>query len=112
VKKSSIIKYIVTFAIGMLLMYFLTKGEDEIVEVPVKIDVPIPVVEVQHDTVFMPAETIQLPGEVKIDTEYYEKWKTLKDSVSRDSLYKDAITIREYNTKFEDDTLTIDVLIE
>ena len=82
--------------------------EPDTIEVPIIIEVPIPVVEVEFDTIKDPYP-IYVPGKTRIDSTYYEKYITLKDSIARDSLFKDAITIREYREIFEDDTIKIDV---
>jgi hypothetical protein len=81
--------------------------DPELVEVPVEIEVPIPVVEVEFDTI---KEPVYIPYERQvIDSSYYDKYLTLRDSIAKDSLFKDAITIREYRERVEDDTIVIDL---
>lgn len=93
------------FAIGYL--YFYAPKEE--VEVPVRIEVPVPVISNEFKARVNPAPLVVKEKEVIIDSSYYNKWLKLKDSIERDRMIRDALTIREYNTKFEDDTLTIDI---
>ena len=104
--KNTIIVIMVMLLIGAAITIFNT--EPEIVEVPVTIEVPIPVVVKEFDTIkeFVP---IYREGKTKIDSLYYTKYMALTDSIQRDSLFKSAITIREYREKVEDDTLTINI---
>ncbi|QQV89712.1 hypothetical protein Calle1_18 [Cellulophaga phage Calle_1] len=46
---------------------------------------------------------------VEIDSTYYEKYISLKDSVSKLELFKEAIEINEYSEKFIDSLQTIEV---
>lgn len=39
---------------------------------------------------------------VEVDSIYYDRYLQLKDSVQRDSMFRQAIKINEYNQKFED----------
>lgn len=102
--------YILTLIIGAAIMFLLVRGcsDPKIIEVPVTIEVPVPVIIKEFDTVkeFIP---IYRDGPVKIDSTYYDKYIALTDSVQRDSLFKDAITIREYRERVEDDTIIINV---
>lgn len=83
-------------------------GEEPVIEyVPVEIEVLVPSVEYVHDTIKDPVPIyVKVP---EIDSTYYEKYKVLKDSVARDSMFKEAIRINEYNEVFEDTLQTIDV---
>lgn len=83
-------------------------GQPPVVEyVPVEVEVLVPSVEKEFDTIYEP---VPFPVKVKeIDSTYYEKYKQLKDSVARDSMFQEAITINEYNQTFEDTLQTIDV---
>tara|TARA_R110000772_G_scaffold10312_1_gene33039 strand:+ start:1244 stop:1846 length:603 start_codon:yes stop_codon:yes gene_type:complete len=102
--------YILTLIVGALIMFLLVRGcsDPEIIEVPVTIEVPVPVIVKEFDTVkeFVP---IYREGPIKIDSTYYDKYIALSDSIQRDSLFKDAITIREYKERVEDDTIIINV---
>ena len=98
--------------LGVIFMYFIQKPT--IVEVPVRveIEVPVPIIEKEFDTIYKPQPyPVYTKGNVikEIDSTYYKQWLSLKDSISKDKAYKDAITIREYNTKFEDDILTLNI---
>lgn len=83
-------------------------GEKPVVEyVPVEVEVLVPSVEKVFDTIYEPKP---YPVKVKeIDSTYYEKYKKLKDSVQKDSMFKESIKINEYNQKFEDTLQVIDV---
>jgi len=110
--KNNLITLGVGLLLGVLLMYFIQKPT--IIEVPVKvkIEAPVPVVEKQFDTIYKPKPyPVYIKGDIvkEIDSSYYNRWLSLKDSISKDKVYKDAITIREYNTKFEDDILTLNI---
>lgn len=74
------------------------------------IRVPVEIPSVGHDfaPIVLPAPKTPLPRP-EIDSTYYWKYLSLKDSVARDSAYRDAITIREYETEFEDSIQTISV---
>lgn len=101
----------IAIAVGVvfIILYFVSPKVEE-VEVPVTIEVPIPVIEKEFDTIKIPTPVyIKSKPKKVIDSVYYNKYKQLKDSVAKDSVFKDAITINEYNTKFEDDTLTINI---
>lgn len=98
--------------LGVIFMYFIQKPT--IIKVPykVEIEVPVPVVENSFDSISYPKPEIRyIKGTVikEVDSIYYEKWLSLKDSITKNEVYKDAITIREYNTKFEDDILTLNI---
>lgn len=92
----------------LVLLVVQCSKEPDTIEIPIIIEVPIPVVEVEFDTIKDPYP-IYIPGTVKIDSTYYNKYISLRDSISRDSLFKEAIAIREYREVFEDDTIKIDV---
>ena len=106
--KNNLIFLGVGILLGILLMYFIQKPS--IIKIPYKvnIEVPVPVIKKEFDTIREPYP-VYIKGEVtkEIDSIFYNKWLKLKDSISKDKAYKDAITINEYNTKFEDDILTL-----
>tara|TARA_R110000851_G_scaffold314588_1_gene476690 strand:+ start:2410 stop:3066 length:657 start_codon:yes stop_codon:yes gene_type:complete len=98
--------------IGALVMFMFQKPTIIEVPVPIKIEVAVPVVQNEFTPIVTPEPSIKyIKGDIitKIDSAYYNKYITLKDSISKDSAYKSAITIREYNTKFEDDILTLNI---
>lgn len=106
--KTNLIFIGIGILIGILLMYFIQKPTIKEVPIRVEIEVPIPIIEKNFDTIYEPYP-VYIKGEVKIDSIYYKQWLKLNDSISKDKSFKDAITINEYNTKFEDDTLTINI---
>lgn len=94
----------------MLLYFFSPKTEE--VKVPVKIKVPVPVIQKEFDTVYVPKPVpVIVKGDTvkEIDSVYYKKFTKLQDSIKRDSLFKEAITINTYKEKVEDDTLSINL---
>ncbi len=93
---------------GML--YFLNPKIEE-VEVPVRIEVKVPVIEKVHDTIEKP-----VPYKVLVDSPVNEQ---LRDSLSEaksviDSLraYKAFTVKRQYTQSFDDETQTITVFAE
>lgn len=98
---------LVIIGIIFIFLYFFSPNK-EIVEVPVKIEVPVPVIQKEFDTIYEP-KPIYKKGKniVTIDSAYYNKYINLKDSISKNNLYKEAITIREYDNKFEDEFIII-----
>lgn len=105
--------YAIIFLIGVIILLAI-KGCEDVetieVEVPVNIEVPVPVVEHKFDTIYLPKE---IKKEVKVvDTMYLDKYIRLKDSVDKLEFIKDAITIREYSEKFEDSIQNIYVFSE
>lgn len=110
--KNNLITLSIGLLLGVLLMYFIQKPTIKKVPVRVEIEVPVPVVENDFDSIPNPEPIIKyIKGDIikEIDSIYYEKWLSLKDSIAKDKAFKDAITIREYNTKFEDDILTLNI---
>lgn len=90
--------------------FFLVKGlieEPETEYIYRDVTVEVPVVEHVFDTIIKPVAVVRT--KVEIDSTYYEEYKKLKDSVEKDSMFKEAIKINEYNTKFEDSIQTIKV---
>ena len=76
-------------------MYFIRKCEKDIIEVPVEVIVKVPEKIIEHDTVYIPKPSKPI---TKIDSIYYDKWKEVKGDFNKmDSLYKEAIAIKEYN---------------
>ena len=94
--------------IGLIAMFLLKAKEIVEVNVPIKIEVPVPVVEVQFDTIYK-IRPIRVPGKKVIDSIYYKEYLELKEQATKDSLFREAITINEYREKVEDDTLVINL---
>lgn len=74
--------------------------------------VPIPP---KHGAIPFPVEAIPekeyiyVPTVVGIDSTILKKYQTENDSLRRELILKDAITIREYNQTFEDGNLSVSV---
>ena len=92
-------------AIVVLLFFLFQKKANKFIP----ITFTIPAVFHQFDTIKNPAEVIKLPSEVIIDSIYYDKYIALLEEKEKDSAYKDAVTIREYNQVFEDSIAKITV---
>lgn len=106
-----IIKYILIGAILIFSIVNFLNPKIEYVDVPVRIEVPVPVIEKVHDTVYVPK-----PYEVLVESPVNEE---LTDSLSKantviDSLkaYKDFTVKRKYTQVFDDSTQTITVFAE
>ncbi len=95
----------ISTAVCIVIILFLTQceGKKEIVEVPVRIEVPVLGVAGKTDTIYVPK-----PVMVEVPTPDREREFTLMDSIEKILAYKDAVTIREYENTFEDDTIKID----
>jgi hypothetical protein len=104
-------KYIILLSIGVLIgfisSYFIFKETKEYINVPIKIEVPVPVIEEKFDTIYLPSKIKN--NKPIIDSTYYKKYINLKTSIEKDSAYKEAITINEYRPTFEDKNIKIDV---
>jgi hypothetical protein len=91
----------------IVIILFLTQcgAEKEIIEVPVRVE--IPKIIKQTDTIYKPVPVrIEVP-EPGMD-ELLDKYASTMDSLERLKMFVDAITVREYNNTFEDDTIKID----
>ena len=97
--------YQITTAICVIIIFFLVQceGEKEIIEVPVRIEVPIPGIAGKTDTIYIPK-----PVRVEVPTIDKQKEFILMDSIGKLNAYIDATTVREYSNTFEDDTIKID----
>lgn len=54
-------------------------------------------------------EYVYVPKIVGVDTELLDKYREEIDSLKKELLYKDAVTIREYTETFEDDNISMTV---
>lgn len=82
-----------------------TKIEPEYITIEKEILVPS--VEKIFDTIRVPVPVDR--AVIKIDSTYYDRYLKLKDSVQRDSMFREAIKINEYTQQFEDTLQTIEV---
>lgn len=104
--KDSLTKYIIVFLIGMALMFTLKQCNTKEIKVPFRVEVEVPVVEVQHDTIYKPNP---IPYPVKeVDTTLLEEYKKANDSLKQ-KLFESAVTVNEYKEVFEDSIQTITV---
>lgn len=108
IQKSNIIYFLAGLLIGSVATFYIFKKEIKEVKVPIEIEVKVPEIKVEKDTVFLP-KPVNVPGKKEIDSVFYKEYIKLKDSIKRDKLFKDAIEINIYNEVIEDDTLRIDL---
>lgn len=96
-------------------LYFFNPKK-EIVKVPVTIEVEVPKIVKEFDTIYKPKPIYITKGSdtiKEIDSTYYNKYIALQnDSIKQDSLFKKAIAINTYKEKIEDDTLKIDLTMK
>jgi hypothetical protein len=90
----------------MVAMFFIVNSKKEIIEVPVEIEVEVPIVEKVFDTVY---ELKPVTKTVKeIDTSLVEAYKKANDSLKQE-MYEMSVTKNEYKKVFEDSIQTITV---
>jgi len=109
--------YRITTIILLVIVLFLVncQGEKEIKLITVSIpeksgsfdfrDNPVPVTKEQPGKHPKP----EIIREQVIDSTYYFAYIALQDSIARQKMFEDAITIRQYFETFEDETQKIDV---
>jgi hypothetical protein len=105
------LKYIV---IGVILIFGIINfinPKIEYVDVPVRIEVPIPSIKKVHDTVYIPVPykvLVNSPVNKKL-SDSLDKANTIIDSLKA---YKDFVIKRKYTQVFDDSTQTITVFAE
>ena len=109
--KTNVFKYWREFLIGVGIFFafnYFHNPKTEFLKIPVKLEIPVPLLEKEFDTVYKPYP-VYLKGEVikEIDSFYYKKYQQLLDQESKDSLFKEAIKIKSYKEVVEDDTIAI-----
>tara|TARA_R110000772_G_scaffold31754_2_gene78066 strand:+ start:1807 stop:2412 length:606 start_codon:yes stop_codon:yes gene_type:complete len=93
----------------LVVLFFIKSCNDKetiIKEIEVKVEVPVPVVEKQFDTIFINVPHIVKPDTIKV-VEYRDS--SIKE---KEILYKEATAIRKYSKVYEDDYLTATVSSE
>lgn len=113
ISKIDLIKFFSGFILGGMVIFFLLKEnkEEATAEVPVNIEFKTPEIVVKKDTVFLP-EPIYIKGDKEIDSTYYNEYINLKDSIAKEELFKETISINVYNEVIEDDVLKIDLYMK
>ena len=95
----------------VILIIFLFSGKPEVIEPKIIIKdriVEVPAKEGVLDTIYLPEPFIvDIPNPV--NQELLDKYTTLKDSVAKVKMFKEAITENEYNETYEDENVKIDV---
>ena len=100
--KKNILIVIASIIIIILVIFLFKKQDPEVIKVPVKITIPIPVKIGYSDTIFKPSPIKENP----INKDLVKKFKEAEDKLS---LYEEAIKEREYNLSFDDSVQTINV---
>ncbi len=103
---------IATFVCIIIILFLVQcDREKEIVEVPVRIEVPVPGIDGKTDTIYKPVPIrVEVPERGMNDL--LDKYASTLDSLERLKMFIDAITVREYNNTFEDDTIKISTFSE
>jgi hypothetical protein len=96
-------KYTTAICIAIILFLTQCEGKKEIIEVPIKIEVPVPAIEGKFEPIEAPEPII-----VQVPTIDKQRKFVLMDSIGKLNAYIEAITVREYENTFEDDTIKID----
>ena len=100
--------FLVGLVVGSVITFFLTRRIVKEIKVPFKVEVKVPVIEKEFDTVYLP-KPIYKPI-VVVDTDLVNKYKKANDSLKKE-LFEKAVTVRDYKEVFEDDiqTITVDI---
>jgi hypothetical protein len=101
--------YRITTIISIIIILFLVncQGERDVIKVPVRIEVPIPTIKGKTDTIYKPVPyRIEVPNPV--NDSLLIQYTATKDSLERLRMFVWAITVREYQTEFEDENIKID----
>ncbi len=86
---------------GVFLVLWLQQcnKEPEVIKIPVEKIIKIPEVTTKFDTI-VPEPEIKVVKQ--IDSSIYKEYLKLKEGTQKDSAFKEAIAIKEYNVPFED----------
>lgn len=104
--KNNIIGFIIGILAGICIMFFLKKPIIKEIKVPFKVEVQVPVIEKEFDTIYEPVPITQI---VKVfDTTLVEEYKKANDSLKM-KLFESAVTVRDYEETFDDTIQTITV---
>lgn len=99
--------FIITGLLVIILFFPRENTVTEIVEVPVKIEVPIPGKEGTSDTIYLPSPVKFVNNPV--NDSLVEAYKKSNDSIQKLNLFIDAIKMREYVNIFTDSTQSVTV---
>jgi hypothetical protein len=96
------IPYLIIAILVLVIILLLSRKNKSLI-----FSVPIPVVSHSFEVIKNPVPTVTLPGQTIVDSTYYDKYMSLVNNTEKDSLYKESVTLREYNEVFEDSIQTI-----
>lgn len=103
------IKYLpwIILVIGYTLFVRQCGKATKVEYITIEKEILVPSVEKVFDTVYKPVpQTIKVK---EIDSVYYEEYTKLKDSIQKDSMFRESIKINEYKQTFKDTLQTIEV---
>lgn len=96
--------YILSAVLIMVMLSDACSGAGTSEKIPVEKDIYVPSLVVIHDTIEKP-----VPIASTEDLVYYHRYKSLKDSIKKDSAYRMDTSIREYREYFKDTFQTLEV---
>ena len=102
--KISILLHIV---LSLLIVFLLIAGKEIKAKVIIKdkiVEIPGKQGEIEYKDNFIP-----YPVENPVNSDLLEKYNNLKNEFEKEKLYKEAITVNEYNEIYEDSTVKIDI---
>lgn len=108
--KSTIGRYLITFALGMITMFCIKtcdKPEEEI-KVPVSFEIKTPEIKNDFKPIENPKPIIKYKKQVVVDSFLVDKYKKANDSLKQ-KLYESSVTKRQYKEVFEDSIQSIEV---
>lgn len=91
------------------ILVFLFSGKEEVIDPVVEtktVYIEVPAKEGKLDTVYLPQP---YPVTNPVNQDLLDKYESLRDSVARKELFKEAITENEYKETYEDSIVKIDV---
>lgn len=104
--KISIQTFLIGLVLGAVITFFIKKQIIKEVKVPFKVEVEVPVVKKEFDTIYLPVPEYTLI--TLVDTTLVGEYKRANDSLKA-KLFESAVTIRDYKQVFDDDIQTITV---
>jgi hypothetical protein len=101
--------YRITTIISIVIILFLVncQRERDVIKVPVRIEVPIPAIKSKTDTIYKPVP-YRIVSPNPVNDSLLIHYTATKDSLERLRMFVWAITVREYQTEFEDENIKID----
>lgn len=106
--KTKIGLWLLLIAVGVIGGYLIGKGDTKVIKVPIKIEVPVPVV--VSDTVWKDSLIPRpYPIENPVNEDMLAEYDRLKDTLDKRNAYIKSITKRKYVEVFDDSIQTVTV---